>query len=520
MFRERKTKSNNMKKLLICLSFILFCVAAFPQEEGFFNVYEQTEKSFCASAVVETEDGGLIIAVYDYYGGAGELKKISNDGTMLKRLPISDDNVFTCIEGLYLDPWNTDSFYAIGHVIHWDEQITKPFVMHFSEDLDLLDWKEVELPGEYHQFIMSRSVLTSEGDFLYATSLDHQNGYHRLYLRIALDGTLTKFHEETEGCGSVILIDAIFEFPEGNYFGEYRNSYRVQGYTIEQQRLFGFNDSFMFDTIHEYENISQTLGDTTYFITNHSVANATALPFNDSVLLFSDRAYEHWLNPVSGTTYATDHSTILFSSDLEGNIKNYLVIGSKNNSTEVPIAFNAIDIDKNGQGIYHGCYSRDSVISSPFPNRLVITKTDDTLGVIWEKSYSYPSRFLQATYLFATNDGGCIVTGGAYDDASSHYDIFVLKINTDGTVGTDEILVQDIRPYAYWPNPAQDELHLQFSPDVTPTQIELYDLQGRLVKTQRNGLESINLEGLASGTYTMRITLEGGKVFSDKVIKE
>ena len=45
-------------------------------------------------------------------------------------------------------------------------------------------------------------------------------------------------------------------------------------------------------------------------------------------------------------------------------------------------------------------------------------------------------------------------------------------------------------------------------------------MQGRLVLTQRNGLENLNLQGLASGTYTMRVTLEGGNVFSDKVIKE
>ena len=87
-----------MKKLLICLSFILFCVAAFPQEEGFFNVYEQTEKSFCASAVVETEDGGLIIAVYDYYGGAHGMQFNEhhlfdlNSGNELKLADLCDMN--------------------------------------------------------------------------------------------------------------------------------------------------------------------------------------------------------------------------------------------------------------------------------------------------------------------------------------------------------------------------------------------------------------------------------------------
>ena len=77
-----------------------------------------------------------------------------------------------------------------------------------------------------------------------------------------------------------------------------------------------------------------------------------------------------------------------------------------------------------------------------------------------------------------------------------------------------------IRPYAYYPNPAQDQLRLQYSPDVQPKQVELYDLQGRLVRSQSQGLESVDLQGLASGQYLMKVTLEDGKSFTDKVVKE
>ena len=89
----------------------------------------------------------------------------------------------------------------------------------------------------------------------------------------------------------------------------------------------------------------------------------------------------------------------------------------------------------------------------------------------------------------------------------------------DGTVGCQETGIQ-IRPYLFYPNPTQDELHLQFSPDVTPKTIELYDLQGRMVRSQSKGLENLNMVGLPAGTYTMRVMLEDGKVFSDKVVKE
>jgi hypothetical protein len=74
--------------------------------------------------------------------------------------------------------------------------------------------------------------------------------------------------------------------------------------------------------------------------------------------------------------------------------------------------------------------------------------------------------------------------------------------------------------YLAYPNPAQDRLHLQYSPDVKPMQVELYDLQGRLVCSQSQGLESVDMQGLAPGQYLIKVTLEDGKSFTDKVVKE
>ena len=61
---------------------------------------------------------------------------------------------------------------------------------------------------------------------------------------------------------------------------------------------------------------------------------------------------------------------------------------------------------------------------------------------------------------------------------------------------------------------------MQFSPDVQPKQVELYDLQGRLLRTQRSSFGSIDMSQLLAGAYMLRVTLEDGKVFSDKVVKE
>ena len=124
-------------------------------------------------------------------------------------------------------------------------------------------------------------------------------------------------------------------------------------------------------------------------------------------------------------------------------------------------------------------------------------------------------------YLLATQDGGCLVSGKVmYDINQEEADLFVLKINADGSVGSDEILVEDILSYVLYPNPTQGQLHMQFSPDVQPKQIELYDLQGRLVHTQGKAFESIDMSQLPAGTYTLRVTMEDGKTYSDKVVKE
>ena len=69
------------------------------------------------------------------------------------------------------------------------------------------------------------------------------------------------------------------------------------------------------------------------------------------------------------------------------------------------------------------------------------------------------------------------------------------------------------------PNPADDVLHLEFSPDAVPTLVELYDMQGRLVMSQRSGFEAIATKVLPAGVYTLKVTLEGGKSYSETIIK-
>lgn len=145
-----------------------------------------------------------------------------------------------------------------------------------------------------------------------------------------------------------------------------------------------------------------------------------------------------------------------------------------------------------------------------------VVKFDVDLNVIWERFY-YITDNLGSICRMQTISGGLVIGGTQFGIVNDK--IFVLIINDEGINCTPETEAF-VRPYAYWPNPAQDQLHLQYSPDVKPTQVELYDLQGRLISSQSNGLESISLQSLGAGQYLMKVMLEDGKVFTDKVLKE
>ena len=174
---------------------------------------------------------------------------------------------------------------------------------------------------------------------------------------------------------------------------------------------------------------------------------------------------------------------------------------------------NIIDIQKTSDDCLYAAYSNDGII---------IIKMDMDLNVIWQRKChsSTQNPFGEFVYSHSGNmqvleDGGLAIAGCYHYHNNCN---FILSLSRDGT-GTPEAEAF-LRPYMFYPNPAQDQLHLQYSPDVQPAQIELYDLQGCLVRTQRNALETLDLQGLATGQYLMKVTLENGKSYTDKVVKE
>lgn len=72
------------------------------------------------------------------------------------------------------------------------------------------------------------------------------------------------------------------------------------------------------------------------------------------------------------------------------------------------------------------------------------------------------------------------------------------------------------KPYT---NPVNDRLSLRFDDGAMPESVELYDLAGRLVGTKPNGLESIDMGSMSSGVYILRVTMNDGTCYHEKLVK-
>src|SRR5690606_22151280 len=70
-----------------------------------------------------------------------------------------------------------------------------------------------------------------------------------------------------------------------------------------------------------------------------------------------------------------------------------------------------------------------------------------------------------------------------------------------------------------YPNPTSDVLNIQTKGNIQLEEVQLYNLQGRVLITSKQNLQSINLGGLSSGVYLLSIKTSEGN-FSQRVIKK
>lgn len=99
-----------------------------------------------------------------------------------------------------------------------------------------------------------------------------------------------------------------------------------------------------------------------------------------------------------------------------------------------------------------------------------------------------------------------------------NYPLRVGQKSLDDAV-TDEIT--ENKAYVLFPSPAKDRLALRFNNNnESCNEIRIYSIDGRLLKTQNDNFEDIDVSNLPSGVYIMKIISGIGETFTEKFVKE
>ncbi|MFV0501598.1 MAG: T9SS type A sorting domain-containing protein, partial [Bacteroidales bacterium] len=115
----------------------------------------------------------------------------------------------------------------------------------------------------------------------------------------------------------------------------------------------------------------------------------------------------------------------------------------------------------------------------------------------------------------ATSDGGLIIA------VTTFYEGYFIKFMPNGFVSITNIETNEKASIKVYPNPARDFINVDIEADrFSSSEIELFDIQGRLVKKSKLNAQignRIDVSSLNPGAYTYRVVING-KGISGKVI--
>jgi hypothetical protein len=460
---------------------------------------------------------GYFALGYEVVPSPAKVMKLTPTGEILGELTLGQEGVFSLIDGLYCAPNYEDFYLALGRIEDEGHSYQKFFLAQFDKYLNLNWMREIELQDEYKRYMSGvRSLMDSHGELVLCTmpvEIDPYNPStinHRIFLRLSANGDLlaiSEFPEQT--LNSEGSQGHLFEYQDGS--GDYGQFSQTVVNNLEAT-LWRMNRNFEVINQRSLPIRMETLQDVLQFF-DYNESGAKCLP--DGSLLIGGYA-----DFIDKDNYPNFYSELSFM--VKYNENDSLVQLSYMRPESEVIKYPAYKNIMDGKG--NAFFTCDWQVPSPgyydVPNTIVVTKTDDNANILWQRYYKKDGLFFVPMSIMAMDDEGCLVSGSYWDVPNyiTEY-LFVLKFFADGSLSVPK-MEDFVRPYAFYPNPTKEQLHMEFSPDVQPAQVELYDLQGRLVRTQNKAFESIELNQLPSGTYTMRVILEDGKVYSDKVVKE
>ncbi|MCD4792772.1 MAG: T9SS type A sorting domain-containing protein [Bacteroidales bacterium] len=159
-------------------------------------------------------------------------------------------------------------------------------------------------------------------------------------------------------------------------------------------------------------------------------------------------------------------------------------------------------------------------------NYSVVVKLNSSLDVQWEKFYGDSSTMsMLVKNIYATNDGGCIITGDIQFTPFGEPKVktYIVKLDAEGnlpvSINGPKIKAHELILY---PNPGNEHLNIRTAVQRLGGEFTMYDITGKLVFQQKitERLTEINTGDLPTGTYIYNYTHKGNEIESGKWVKQ
>lgn len=495
-----------MKKALLLLGILTLTNLAKGQEivtefwhengnyYGDINMVETTDKCMIVASIMGAEYSPDVppIGIMFY--------KFSADGMVRDSLLIYDSSIGVYPLPLFeRDPEHPDRFVYASFVPTDDTLFFR--MRTIDMNLDFIGDTILEIDHFTELFSNNSYDLFAEpnGDIIASYSIkdDPNETFMTWFLRIGFNGTLKSRTEVP----AIRYFDNLHEKHTGMY-NESPVQYCYWGCNHDANS--GDNPPIRLYVLDSLFNVVEE--QCFYFYQGHFYTKN----WNDQFVSIDDQYYLQ-VNKCSQFDPQTYYSTewILLEKRNRRHVKQATAIFGDSNQYRQPEAIRAIAVNSNT--IYLSYMT--TVVAN---NHLVLLRLDGDLNVQWERHFLSEDTFHFGRCMRVLDNGNIAVASFSATDSPNSVSVVVVK---DDYEDLEELGIQ-VRPYTYYPNPVQSELHLHYSPDVQPDRIELFDLRGQLLQTQSQNFECVSLEGFAAGRYLMKITMKDGKAFTDKVVKE
>lgn len=376
----------------------------------------------------------------------------------------------------------------------------------FNNELDITNIIEVQFddPSIYLSH-RSQLYMDDNNDIVFCTKT--HDGYMS-FVKIDIYGNIIKVSHSDYMYKDYSVFN--YAFPYDNYKSYYGfvfpNLDYIDGWEIYDgsMTLFIINNNLdVVDTKTLYRIDEHTK------ITPSHYGNMMIIRTNDDNLVLT--------SPVKKTNSSTEEcfQVSCFNNDFELTKSTIVSDIYPYNSVTLYPTYHGATLCKDGSLYVTWCSFDDT-----YSNQLHVARLSKELNFQWKRCYYVsPNGFAGFPAIYVGkefNDGGLVLggTGGLYDDISNCPIVFI--INNDGTSIPE--YSSKMRPYSFYPNPAEDEISIYFSPDVNCKKVEIYGLDGRLYHEQNFNMETVNVSNLFNGVYMMKVSLDNGTCYTDKIV--